>query len=164
MNFSDSFCVSLIKIQAVNLTVANFTLRNLTIYSNYSVISAESVNTTLVNITFINITDFQIINITANLFIKNNLLGFLDFNRPVVRVYIKRTIVINVLGVYLKPFYGSCVAMIYNSKDLIFVDSLMTKNYTGNGKSHLNFQYSLTILSCCSNALQLQNCFQKYDQ
>ena len=133
------------KIQAVNLTVTNLTLRNLTIYSNYSVISAENVNTTLANITFINVTNFQIINITANLLSKSTVIGFLDFNRPVMRVYIKRTIVINVFGVgaYLKPFYGSCVAMIYNSKDLIFVDSLMTKNYTGNGNLYLNFKLTI---------------------
>ena len=131
------------KIQAVNLTVTNLTLRNLTIYSNYSVISAENVNTTLANITFINVTNFQIINITANLLSKSTVIGFLDFNRPVMRVYIKRTIVMNVIGVVIKPFFGSCVAMIYNSKDLIFVDSLMAKNYSGNRNLYLNF--TLTI-------------------
>ena len=126
IEISDSFCVSLIKIQAVNFIVANLTMRNLTIYSNYSLIFAENVNATLVNKTFINFTDFQIKNTKANMIFQNNYIGFLDFNRSVVGVYLKRTTFINLLMIIETNYFF--MVMVSNTKDLVFVDSSMTQN------------------------------------
>ena len=89
------------------------------------------------NITSINFTDFQIKN--TNIFNKdNNDRGFLDFNRTVVRVYLKRTTFVNLL-IIDNPTYS--FIMVTNSKDLVFVDSIMTQNFSGGKilyKSSLN--------------------------